>query len=119
MTDSIPMRERSVSRRPFEGPGVGQRAPRSSDAPDGSAGLAGVESGASSDSKPCRRIAETIVQELRATGQMPLWDVEVSVAEGSVTLRGNVPTYYLKQLAQAIVLATPGVAKVHNDLNVL
>jgi len=55
---------------------------------------------------------------LRATGYLPLRDLEIFAAEGFVTLRGRVPSYYLKQVAQAAVLALPGVDAVRNELDV-
>jgi osmotically-inducible protein OsmY len=41
------------------------------------------------------------------------------VTDGDVVvLRGRVPSFYLKQLAQAIVLAVPGVEGLRNELEV-
>lgn len=58
-------------------------------------------------------------QRLRATGHLPLRELHVCIAEGLVILRGCVPTYYLKQLAQAVVLGLPGVNEVQNDVDVV
>ena len=55
---------------------------------------------------------------LRATGFAPLRGVEVTVHEQLVILSGQVPSYHLKQLAQATALAVPGAQEVRNDLEV-
>lgn len=38
--------------------------------------------------------------------------------EGVLLLRGRVPTYYLKQIAQAFVASVPGVEQVDNRIQV-
>jgi osmotically-inducible protein OsmY len=45
--------------------------------------------------------------------------VEVSVKTRAVILRGRVPSYYLKQIAQETALAVPGTHQIHNDLDVM
>jgi osmotically-inducible protein OsmY len=64
------------------------------------------------------RLAERIEHALRASGYGPLRGIEVTVHERLVIFGGRVPSYYLKQLAQAIALAVPGVHQVRNDLDV-
>jgi len=49
---------------------------------------------------------------------LPLRKVTCSVHDGVLVLRGRVPTYYLKQLAQTIGTSTDGVQQVINDLRV-
>jgi osmotically-inducible protein OsmY len=39
--------------------------------------------------------------------------------EGEVLLRGTLPSYYLKQVAQALILSIPGVKTVLNSVEVL
>ena len=38
---------------------------------------------------------------------------------GELTLRGNVPTFFLKQLAQETVRDLPGIESISNDLTVI
>jgi len=64
------------------------------------------------------RLAERIECALRATGYGSLRGVTVSVSARVVILLGQVPSYYLKQLAQATVLAVPGAYQIHNGLDV-
>jgi osmotically-inducible protein OsmY len=64
------------------------------------------------------RLAERVARALRATGYGPLRDVEVAAHVRIVTLRGRVPSYYLKQVAQTTALPVPGVQQVRNDLEV-
>jgi osmotically-inducible protein OsmY len=73
---------------------------------------------------PCARVidldlAERVERALRATGYGPLRTVRVSVTDGLVALEGRVGSYYLKQLAQAAVLAVPGAQQVRNGLEVV
>jgi osmotically-inducible protein OsmY len=63
-------------------------------------------------------LAERIERALCASGYGPLRDLGVAVHARLVILRGRVPTYYLKQLAQATALAVPGTYQVRNDLDV-
>jgi hypothetical protein len=65
------------------------------------------------------RLAEEVGRALRATGYPPLWLIEISVSGRQVSLRGRVPSYYLKQIAQAVVLALPGIVELRNDLEVV
>ena len=44
--------------------------------------------------------------------------MSVVVRNGKVRLSGSVPTYYLKQLAQSLILPLRGVDRVDNDLAV-
>jgi osmotically-inducible protein OsmY len=64
-------------------------------------------------------LAERVGRALLATGRGALRDVQVSSNARVVTLRGLVPSYYLKQIAQATALAVPGARQVHNALNVV
>jgi osmotically-inducible protein OsmY len=66
------------------------------------------------DERLCIRIRE----ELAACGQLHLRRVRVSALDGNVVLGGRVPTYYLKQVAQARVLAMLGVKSLANELQV-
>jgi osmotically-inducible protein OsmY len=64
-------------------------------------------------------VAERVERALRATGYPPLRAVEVSVCGQLVILRGRVPSYYMKQFAQAAALALPGVRELRNDVEVV
>jgi osmotically-inducible protein OsmY len=63
-------------------------------------------------------LAERVERALCATGYGPLRDIEVTAHARLVILGGRVPSYYLKQVAQATALAVPGARHVRNDLDV-
>ena len=60
-----------------------------------------------------------IEHALRATGYPPLRNLHVLAFEGIAVLGGAVPSYYMKQIAQAAVSGVPGVSDVHNELEVV
>jgi osmotically-inducible protein OsmY len=62
------------------------------------------------------RLAERVARALRATGHRPLRGIGVTVYARTVSLEGQVPSYYLKRLAQATVQTVPGVYQVCNNL---
>jgi osmotically-inducible protein OsmY len=62
------------------------------------------------------RLAERVARALRATRPGPLRGIGVTVHARAVSLEGQVPSYYLKQLAQATVRTVPGVHEVCNKL---
>lgn len=64
-------------------------------------------------------VADRIDHALRATGYRSLCGVSISERNGSVTLSGRVPSYYLKQIAQSVAKGAPGVRDVRNDLEVI
>lgn len=61
---------------------------------------------------------EAIRAALHGSGRGWLRRIEVGVEGGCVVLRGQVPSYYLKQMALAAALAVPGVGSVRNELQV-
>ncbi|QJW94982.1 BON domain-containing protein [Frigoriglobus tundricola] len=65
-----------------------------------------------------RCLGEHVRRGLLATGHWLLRGVSVSVRDRTVTLRGRVPSYYLKQLAQTAALAAPGLLELRNELSV-
>lgn len=78
--------------------------------------------GQAADTRAARgqAILEMQVDEaLRATGHLPLRYLEFTEDGGVVTLRGRLPSYYLKQIAQTVVLAIPGVDGVCDELDVV
>ena len=66
--------------------------------------------------------SEAIVMEIRrrlcSTGYHALRSVECEYCDGMVVLRGRVPTYYYKQLAQAALLVDSLVTTVVNLIDV-
>ena len=65
------------------------------------------------------RLAERVARALRATGYPALRTIDVTVSNRLVFLEGRVPSYYMKQVAQAVVLDVPGVRELRNDLEVV
>ena len=59
-----------------------------------------------------------IRHRLCATGHHILRQIECEYSSGVVVLRGCVPTYYLKQIAQSVLLTRPIVEEVVNLINV-
>jgi len=66
-----------------------------------------------------RLTEDKIIWSLRETGYLQLRDVQVCVDEGSIVLRGNVSSYYLKQLSQSIAMANAKSHKLRNELDVV
>ncbi|MEZ6059030.1 MAG: BON domain-containing protein [Planctomycetaceae bacterium] len=64
------------------------------------------------------RLLETIQQSFRRSGFGELQRVAVGVSRGNVWLRGQVPSWHLKQIAQQSVLAIPDVDRLTNDVQV-
>jgi len=64
-------------------------------------------------------LAERIKRALQATGYGALRAIDVSVNARIVHITGRVPSYYLKQIAQATALAVPGTHNIDNDLDVM
>ena len=60
----------------------------------------------------CQRVREA----LRCAGYRALERVQVWSSQGHVSLRGEVPTYHLKQVAQTASGGVAGVRSVSNDL---
>ena len=64
------------------------------------------------------RLDERVERALRATGYLALRALEITSRDRRVVLKGRVPSYHLKRVAQAVALAVPGVRQVRNDLDV-
>jgi osmotically-inducible protein OsmY len=58
-------------------------------------------------------------EQLRRSGYLALRDVSCDARRGVVYLRGSLPSYYLKQVAQAIAAGVEGVGHVINRIQVL
>lgn len=63
-------------------------------------------------------LQRNVEQALLACGHTSFLSVDVQVLDGHVSLTGCVPTYYLKQMAQCIVMQDPDVESLHNDIEV-
>ncbi len=70
-------------------------------------------------SSPDRATAEAAERKMTRSPYMELRSVSCDVQEGVLTLRGRVPSYYLKQMAQYMVDSLPGVQKIDNHLEVV
>ncbi len=57
-----------------------------------------------------------VERSLRSNGHLPLRCLQIVAHGGFVSLRGTVPSYYLKQLAQEKALSVHGIERVVNDL---
>jgi hypothetical protein len=66
-----------------------------------------------------QEIAEIAQQALRRSSYFELREVCCDFSGGILTLRGRVPSYHLKQMAQASVAEVPGVVEVNNRLEVV
>lgn len=62
------------------------------------------------------RRAERLLTEC---GYRPLCAISCTFQEGTLTLRGRVPTYYMKQVAQTLVAKLDEVHRIDNRLEVL
>jgi osmotically-inducible protein OsmY len=63
-------------------------------------------------------LSDRVTRALSATGYLPLRGIEVAIHGRHVTLLGRVPSYFMKQIAQAAALAVAGVEELANDLDV-
>jgi BON domain len=70
-------------------------------------------------SRKAPSLAERIERALRATGCPALHTIDVSVQWSVVVLQGRVSSFYMKRMAQAIVLAVPGIWEFCNELEVI
>jgi osmotically-inducible protein OsmY len=71
-----------------------------------------------SESMPPPRVEELAECRLREAAHSFARCVSCEYREECLILRGQVPTYYLKQVAQTAVARIPGVQKVDNQIEV-
>lgn len=64
-------------------------------------------------------VCQQAQKSLRATGHAELREVHCRISAGIIVLRGTVGSYYLKQLAQAVVVQVDGVLAVANAIDVV
>lgn len=67
--------------------------------------------------------AETSVEaqaeaRLRQGSYVALHDLSCNLRDGVLTLRGRVPSYFLKQIAQSLLASLEGVLRINNELEV-
>jgi osmotically-inducible protein OsmY len=65
------------------------------------------------------RLAKMAEDRLRTNPYRTLRKVRCTCRDGVLYLRGSVPTYYLKQLAQEAVAEVDGVHRIKNLIDVL
>ena len=65
---------------------------------------------------PDDEIRRLVLEEFRRRGYPSLGGLSVAVHEGHVSLSGRLPTYYLRQVAQAAALSVSGVDRVEFGL---
>ena len=63
-------------------------------------------------------VTEKVAESFKASGYRTLTAVACHFHEGVVVLRGRVPSFYMKQLAQVLAGRVPGVDVVANRLRV-
>jgi hypothetical protein len=64
------------------------------------------------------RLAAAAAARLRSSGHRPLWYLRCEVRDGVVVLSGVLPTFYLKQMAQTVLLRLAEVRGVKNLVEV-
>lgn len=65
-----------------------------------------------------RQLEDDLYHAFRTVGYAQLRHIGITHQNGRVTLRGRVPTYYLKQLAQSLASSLLGVQVVDNHIEV-
>ena len=63
--------------------------------------------------------AEFAERRLRGNPYLALKNVSCECRDGVLTLRGCLPSYYLKQVAQATVAQVAGVKDIRNEIEVV
>ena len=71
-----------------------------------------------SDTAADQMLAE-IRRRLNSKGYHVLRLIDCEYCDGAVVLRGRVPTYYLKQIAQSVLLNDPAVKTIANLIEVV
>jgi len=64
-------------------------------------------------------VEEKAVARLRQASYVSLHHVSCRLHDGVLTLRGHVPSYYLKQIVQASLSSIEGVLRINNELEVM
>jgi len=69
--------------------------------------------------RPQQRILEGAESCLRSNPYLALKNVTCDYREGVLTLRGCLPSYYLKQVAQTAVARVAGGVRIVNEIEVI
>ena len=64
------------------------------------------------------QLEDDLYHAFRTAGYAQLRHIGITQQNGHVALQGRVPTYFLKQLAQSLAAALPGVQVVNNHIEV-
>lgn len=64
------------------------------------------------------RLQNSVISELHASAYRPIQTIECHVHEDLVILSGRVPSFYIKQVAQTVVMKIAGVKSIENRLRV-
>jgi hypothetical protein len=64
-------------------------------------------------------VAEQAADRLRESPYQALKDLCCAYREGVLTLRGRLPSYYLKQLALALVGRVQGIGRIEDEIEVV
>lgn len=78
-----------------------------------------VEVSARLDRPTDAELRETVREVLRADPDLADVDTEVEVTDGTVRLRGSVPTFWERELARSVTATLPGVRGLANELVVV
>ncbi len=79
----------------------------------------GVQDHLSPRPAPLPGVVEGAETRLRSNSYLALKNVSCEFREGVLTLRGCLPSYYLKQMAQTAVARMDGVDRVVNEIEVI
>lgn len=64
-------------------------------------------------------LLDFVHRALHSAGYRHFRNLKVDCVNGVVTLQGALPSYYLKQVAQTVILAIVGVRDIDNDVKVV
>lgn len=82
-----------------------------------------IQQANSSPSSPAARLRRQMAAAaealLHSSPYLPLQNLSCDYLDGVLTLRGQVPTFYLKQLAQARLKGLTGVEAINNQIDVV
>jgi osmotically-inducible protein OsmY len=67
---------------------------------------------------PITDLAHRVEAELRRSAYLVLTTIVCEERDGTLVLRGRLPSYYLKQMAGAIVEGVEGVRRVDNQIEI-
>lgn len=65
-----------------------------------------------------REVENRVIAAFRGLGYLQLACIDCHVADGTAYLRGEISSFYLKQIAQSVALNIRGVHQVKNQIQV-